>query len=375
MLGSISVNLLIIYLNFKTRYNFRPILIFIFFTTFCLLNINFHVSNLDFIKISIKYIWFISSIMCCIYVINNSGNIFLKLKTFSIIFSILVVVDCLSSYLLKGNIHIPQQGVRLSFLNYEIFKYLSLITIPFLIISSKKFWFLAFFLFLLNLLSTRSLIIASVIAITFSIILHYRYQIKHKFTYKAISYSITFIILISTIFITNRLRTQSFLHSSSMIARVYIWGNYLSLLRQFPLGTGPQGGFYLLQKDGFHSDLTQHLNVIKNFDDSIDLNKRQRILNINHKARSEESIFISYITSYGIIGFIIFSYLIFHILKILFCLFFNLKRYSNELLLLLIVILSVLTLGFFNSFHSGIFFLTFLFILFFKSMKSYSRIV
>lgn len=375
MLGSISVNLFIIYQNYKTRYKFRPLLIFIFFTTFSLININFHVSNYDFIKILMRYVWFISSIMCSVYIINNSGKIFPKVKKFSIIFAILVIVDCLLSYLLYRNIHIPQEGIRLSFFNYEIYKYLSLIAIPFLIYSSKKFWVLALFLFLLNLLSTRSLIIASFVAITFSFIFYYRHQINNKLTYKVITYCIAFIILISTIFITKNIRTQSFFHSSSMIARVYVWGNYLSLLQQFPLGTGPQGGFYLLQNDGFHSDLTPHLNVIKNFDNNIDLNKRQRILKINHKARSEESIFVSYITSYGFIGFIIISYLILHIFKIIFCSFFKLRKYSNELLLILTIICSVLTLGFFNSFHSGIFFLNFLFILFFKIKKTYSQIL
>lgn len=361
------INLIIVKDNIRVKIINKYIVTFILFTIIGLVHINFYIKAEDFFKVCIKYSWFISSILS-ISILAKIDDISKNLKAFYKIFFIILLFDVILSIFLNGNIYLPNEGIKLTLFYSDTMKFISLSSIPFYIFFGLKYWLLAFFILFLCLLGTRAEFLAALSSISLSIYFYYKYKIGNHFLKKIKGWTFVMFIVVCSTFMVLSVRTNSFTSSSSMVARILIWGNYISLLQSFPFGTGPQGAYYLLRTNGFNSELSQKLSFLIELDEKIDLTKRERILGNEKKGRSSESIFITFIVSFGIMGIVFIPYILLKISVTLFKLFA--KGYiPNTFIANFISMLSMLIYGLLNSFYNGSFILIFMVIIFMNNDK------
>jgi len=156
----------------------------------------------------------------------------------------------------------------------------------------------------------------------------------------------------------------------SYSARVAIWNTYLSLLKEYPFGTGPQGAYKIIEQTGASSD-PKKVTIVKHLADNQLFWKHYKILQQKKNPFSDESMHIGFIVSFGVFGFMFWIYLIFSLIKNfkISILFVN-KQFS----VIYVGFTSVLIYGLMNSFHLGYLYMLTLCISYFVYKPKYKPI-
>jgi len=363
ILGSLGLNIILLFFLKRVHIVSSFFIIFVFLSIMSVATGVLVIPQDKSIVIFVRYVWFLSSFLVCHALIKyDMEESFETMRVFFIYFSYLVVFDMAISYLIVGNIHVQNEGLVTTIVPSVISKYLSYAALPFLVISGKRYWMLALVIFATTLVGTRAGMLAGVFSL-FSILLMF-FEQRHKVNVLLVK--IGFIVLGSVMLfgsfiIANDMRTKPLDNTSSMVARVAIWASYLSLLREYPLGLGPQGGYYLLKYDGFHTDIDMVDDFLGGMISEKDLRDRFNILasKSNEKGISEESLHIDFIVAYGAAAIAFWCYLIIILLV-------DLKRaiftpIDYRLSVVYISFVAVLIYGLFNSFHNGVFYIALLY--------------
>jgi len=257
----------------------------------------------------------------------------------------------------------PNQGLKTILLPGAFTKYLFFMAIPFLIISGRNYIIITLLIFISLLFGTRTGVISSLFGITMSLYLELNSNKRLDNIIKKTLIIFTLsVIFFGTFNILQRgitLRTVSFNNISSMTERLAIWYNYLSLLKNYPFGTGPQGGYKILENKGFSSEFK--IGIINNSFDKEILTERFNILS-KYDYSSEESLHFGFWVAYGFFGIAIWLHLIFNLIKNF---RFALSYVNKEFSVIYFSFSSVLIYGLVNSFHLGSFYLVFLYISYF----------
>lgn len=360
MLGSLSLNTIILLYLMSIRKLPIVFIVFILSSLLVLIN-NFYIVG---ISVFIRYIWFLTNIFL-IYTIllNNRSKHFIEIQRYFIYISYIIILDIFISYLFYDNIVMPNQGLKTILLPGAFTKYLFFMAIPFLIISGRNYIIITLLIFISLLFGTRTGVISSLFGITMSLYLELNSNKRLDNIIKKTLIIFTLsVIFFGTFNILQRgitLRTVSFNNISSMTERLAIWYNYLSLLKNYPFGTGPQGGYKILENKGFSSEFK--IGIINNSFDKEILTERFNILS-KYDYSSEESLHFGFWVAYGFFGIAIWLHLIFNLIKNF---RFALSYVNKEFSVIYFSFSSVLIYGLVNSFHLGSFYLVFLYISYF----------
>ena len=178
--------------------------------------------------------------------------------------------------------------------------------------------------------------------------------------------------IIAVVFVLQNIRTKQLTSIISSIDRVVTWSQYLNVIADYPMGLGPEGGYYLVRKvpsrpglelSSFNSFILNQ-GLITGTETKIDdiISKRIRINRLS-KAKSSESFFIDFLCSFGVAGLCLALIFLFTFIKDL----KTVMRFSNVNFSILYISLGgTLVYGLFNSFHQGWFFIIFLYVLLLK---------
>ena len=322
----------------------------------------------DFFKIFLRFSWFASSVFLLSNILKRytKKHVFEIISYFFIHVAYLIILDVSMSFLINTDILIKNEGLKTFLLSVEFVKYASLVVIPFLVISGKRYWPIAVLILIFSMLGSR----ASIVSVLFSIVMSVVIILKLKKYYFLTKISVGIVSLIIILYVSlatiNISRTSDITSPGSTISRVVIWVNYMSLLENFPFGMSQQGAVYYFK----HMEFQNSNDVVKLLDGIVDVaDVRRRVHVYDKKTRmpSEHSIHVSFLTSYGVVGIFIWLYL----LGIMLLDFWRIIFYSTNYRFSIIYtsFSSMLILGIFNSFHTGWFFIVLFYYLYFLFRK------
>ena len=331
----------------------------------------------DFFTVFIKFLWILTSVFLINHIVRKFSlkSLFDELSKFSILIGYLLVTDLLLTFIFVKDVYVVNEGFKTILMSSGTFKKLALIALPFIFFSSRKNLPLGLIIFIYLLLGTRALILATGFIFLFVAIYYLRKSSKNFFN-RIFLTSFFLLIVASSIFLNNNIRTVQFSNIISSIDRVVVWAQYSNVILDYPFGLGPEGAFYLLSKNPSREgiELTNFTNLLieqeenLNSDLAIDVLVEKRMnINIDVQKRSSESLFLDFISSFGIVGFFLAVHLILILVKDLkkALSFKNLNLTSTYCSLC-----STLIYGFFNSYHDAILFVMIFYLIYLFLRKS-----
>lgn len=317
----------------------------------------------DFLAVFIKFLWILTSVFLINHILRKFSlkSLFDELSKFSILIGYLLITDLLLTLIFVKDAYVVNEGFRTILMSSGTFKKLALIALPFIFLSSRKNVFLGLIIFIYLLLGTRALILAAGFIFLFVAIYYMRKSSKNILN-RIFLTSFFLFIVVSSIFLNNNIRTVQFTNIISSIDRVVVWAQYSNVILDHPFGLGPEGAFHLLSNNPSRDaiELTNFTNLLigqeenLNSDIAIDeLVEKRMIVNIDVEKRSSESLFLDFISSFGIVGFLLVVHLILVLIK-------DLKKalsFENiKLTTIYCSLCATLIYGFFNSYHDAILF-------------------
>ena len=327
-----------------------------------------------FLPIFIKCLWIVTSIFLIHHaVINSDYEVqYQEFESFSISCGYFILTNIILSMIFIDQAYVPNEGFKSLLIAADNQKKLALMIIPFFFISDKKNFYVGSALLIYLLLGTRALMVAALFIFIFIIMSLINTSNTNSKYGKHLAFIMAVIFFVSLYFISSELRSRDLLNFISLIDRFAIWANYISIALQYPLGLGPEGAYYLLRDSGFNNTLdlgyvTQILTsneLATNTNTTAEslIQKRLNVTINKDGGASSESFLIDFICSFGLAGLLLLGHLIYRLVKkFRYALSFTDQKYS-------VIYLSLganLIYGFFNSYHSGIFFLIFLYIMLF----------
>lgn len=370
LLGSLAVNIVVISaLNFP-RYvgvNYISTFALIFFSGLVgIITVAGKVEDRELLSILIRFSFFLTSVVAVHNVfINTDSEIFSRIRKFFIFSAHIILIDIIISYLFNDGFYVPEEGLQTFLLNPAVLKYFSLMVMPFLLVSGWRY-FLHIVVFAISMyLGTRALVMAASFLFVFMAMVYFINNLnRHRRILKIHGIVLSLLLIVVATNFVNQTRSISFLNTSSLIARTVVWGNYLTSLKDYPFGLGPQGIYFFLRYEGYKSNFGKEtlywIFERKNVD------KRTRILGFNKSRMSAESLHIEFISAYGLVGLLIWIHLAATFLKDM---VYSMLFRNREFTIIYISFSSVLLYGLFNSFHLGGFLLVFLYFSYFRLRK------
>jgi hypothetical protein len=345
-------------------------------TSFFLVSLN------AFIVISVKYIWIVSCILLFDYLINEStiDKRFQELREFSHIAGYFLLLNLVLSLIFIQDSFVPNEGINTFIFSADNTKKMCFFVLPFFFISGKRNLFIGFILLIYLLLCSRATMLSAVfLFLYFSTFYLFSSSDYSKRTNKILIVPLLLLFVTSLVFITLNLRTVDLSNFISSIDRIVIWTQYITVAIDYPLGLGPEGAFYYLRENGLSSSINFNYfaqfitdqNLTTGTSTSIDslVTKRANVSAARGDVTiSSESMYLDLICSFGLMGFLLVSHLLVSIIV-------DLKRaltFTNLKFSLIYGSLGAnLVYGFFNSYHSGMFFITLLWMMYY-SLRSRS---
>jgi hypothetical protein len=313
-------------------------------------------------KVFTRYFWFLTNAFLIYSLLKHADAWhFEQLRRFFIVVAILIILDMFFSIVVYDKVLVEREGLQTLIITPGFVKYLSFMCLPFLIASRGRYLIVAFIIFVPMLLGTRAGMLAGLFTVLFMAIIASNMTFKNNRTLNVISVMVLcFVIVLSSLTVIRSERKMDLIHSSSLNARVAIWFNYLSLLKEYPLGVGPQGGYKILESHGNQSTLDPH--VLYGIVEEREISERMQILANKSKATSEESMHVGFIVSFGIVGILIWLHLVIRFLRDF---RYAMSYLNKEFTLFYVALGSVFIYGTFNSFHLGGFFVALLYVCYF----------
>ena len=180
---------------------------------------------------------------------------------------------------------------------------------------------------------------------------------------------------ISAVNISLQTRTVNATNFLSLADRIANWARYSQVMIDYPLGLGPEGGYYFLKENpDYHSvDISYLTKLAVNQkletgnDTAIeDLIQKRLMISSRFGARSAESIYFDFISSYGLVGLLLAAHLVFVLFKDF---KYAVSSLNSRFQIIYASIGGLMIYGLFNSFHSSMFLMFLLYVMYFTIRK------
>lgn len=332
----------------------------------------------DFIIVLIKFGWIFSSI----FLLNH----FCRRFKFPLIFSELSKFAVLVGYFLFGNLFLTiivvddpfvvNEGFKSLLISSDNAKKLALMVIPFLLMQSKRHFFCGVVLICYLLLGTRALMLSTFILLLYVVV---RF-LKKEGGQVRINSVLTAVVIASfaggglSLGIQSRsVDITSFLSAADRLAT---WSRYSKVIIDYPFGLGPEGGYYLLRSNpdrpgldiSFLTDLAVGSELTSESATPIEslIEKRLKV-SVALGARSAESLYLDIVASFGVAGFLVLLNVVIRLIKD-----FKLaiSSASSQFTVIYGSLGALMFFGIFNSYHSSLFFVMLLYIVYCSCIKS-----
>ena len=361
--GSLFLNVALLFLLGRVRKLPFFIVIFLAASVLSISNAYEMLGASDLSKVGARYLWFVSSIFLLFTLLKeNSDKKFELIRQFFVHVSYVILIDYILSFILQERFHSANEGLDTIILNPVFVKNLTLMALPFLFYSGGKHVFVGGVLFVATLFGTRAGIVSGVYILLFLSAIYFNSKISGSRIAKAVAIGVLCVVLVmSALFFVNRVRTVEVNDLRSLYARTAVWFNYLSLLDENPMGLGPMGGYSVLKERGNKSNLDS--SILYKLGGEENIKKRMRILGLGTTVSSEESLYVEFFSSYGLAGIILWLYFVATLFKDF---TYAVSNVNKKFTVIYIAFTPVLIYGLLNSFHSGVFFIVFLYIAYFS---------
>ena len=273
-----------------------------------------------------------------------------------------------------NDVFVVNEGLQSLLISEEKSKKLTLLVLPFFFLADKRNLVPGFFLFLYLLVGTRALMLSAIFLLLFFVIHYLNSSSTMKNQHKIIAILLIFSVFGGIFFTLLSLRAGDLTNFVSTLDRVVVWSQYYQVLQNYPLGLGPEGVYYYLSAYGFSSTidlgfLSQFLTAqgittgAETAANSIEELVLKRLkVSAQRDAISSESMFLDFICSFGIIGALVIGNLFFNFVKDF---RYAISFVNNNFSIIYGSLGANLIYGFFNSDHTGIFFISILYIMYF----------
>ena len=361
--GSLFLNIALLFILGRMRKLPIYSLIFLMASTLSILNAYEMLGASDLFKVGARYAWFVSSILLLFTLLKeNNDKIFELIRQFFVHVSYVILMDYILSFILQERFHSTNEGLDTIILNAVFVKNLTLMALPFLFYSGGKHLFVGSVLFIATLFGTRAGIASGVYILLILSAIYFNSKVSGSRIAKVVTVGVLFVVLVvSALFFVNRVRTVEVNDLRSLYARTAVWFNYLSLLYDNPMGLGPSGGYSVLKERGNKSNLDS--SILYKLGGEENIKKRMRILGLGTTVSSEESLYVEFFSSYGLAGIILWLYFVATLFKDF---TYAVSNVNKKFTVIYIAFTPVLIYGLLNSFHSGVFFIVFLYIAYFS---------
>ena len=123
----------------------------------------------DFISVTIKYIWILSSVILINHLVNSSNkqDKFIEIQSFAILTGYIILVNIFLSIIFINEPIVPNEGIKSLLISSDSSKKLCLLVLPFFFMSDRRHIATGSLLLIYLLLGTRALIVSSMFLFLF----------------------------------------------------------------------------------------------------------------------------------------------------------------------------------------------------------------
>jgi hypothetical protein len=332
----------------------------------------------DFIAICVKYSWILTSAFLINHLVKHTSFevLFAELSRFAIFTGYLILISVVFSLVIINDAYVVNEGIQNFLISSSMSKKFALLVLPFFFLGNSRHLPYGVLLLIYMFLGNRALMLSALCVALFVLVRFLRQSKASLGQQKLLKVVFVCVFVISVSFLAISQRTVGLANPLSSIDRVVGWAQYVKVILDYPLGLGPEGGFYFLKKypsrQGLQlSAFSEYLvdreistGTLTSIDDLIE--KRVRI-HTDLDAKSSENLYIDFVASYGIIGIVLLLHLMYKFVwNFRYALAFSDLRFST----IYASFGGLLVYGLFNSFHSGMFFLLLMYISLFAARKS-----
>ena len=332
----------------------------------------------DFITICVKYSWILTSAFLINHLVKHTSFevLFAELSRFAIFTGYLILVSIVFSLVIIDDAFVANEGIQNFLISSSMSKKLALLVLPFFFLGNRRHLPYGVLLLIYMFLGNRALMLSALFVALFVLVRFLGQSKVSHGQHKLLTVALMCVFVSSLLFLATSQRTVGLANPLSSIDRAVIWAQYVKVILDYPLGLGPEGGFYFLKKHPSRQGLP--LSAFSEFlvDREIStgtltttdalIEKRVRV-NTDLDAKSSENLYIDFVASYGIIGLVLLLHLMYKFVwNFRYALAFSDLRFST----IYGSFGGLLVYGLFNSFHSGMFFLLLMYISLFAARKS-----
>ncbi|MDB4188292.1 hypothetical protein N9729_00965 [bacterium] len=292
-------------------------------------------------------------------------------------------MNTLLTILIVNEPYVMNEGFKSILISSDHAKKLGLIVLPFLFLGDKRHILCGTLIIFYLMLGTRALMLSTVCSVLFIMFRFVNMQlgsnikpdskIKHRWLIVLLVFSFT----AGAFNLALQSRSTDIRNFISMADRLANWSRYSKVIVDYPLGLGPEGGYYYLRKNpertGIDISYLTELAIDQELETgtatSIEslIDKRLRI-SAGIGTRSAESIYFDFICSFGLVGLLLVTHLVFTLFKDF---KYAVSSFNPRFHLIYGSFGALMVYGFFNSFHSSMFLVLLLYVMYFSSRKEY----
>ena len=331
----------------------------------------------SFSVVIVKFLWILTSVLILSHLVlwSNFKLRFEELRKFAIFVGYFVLASTLLAILIVDEPYVGNEGFRSLLISADNSKKLGLMVLPFLFLGQKRHILCGVLVIFYLSLGTRALVLSMLFSVGFIIIRFLKMQTATTVKQRLLIISLTFSFASVAVILAVASRSTDITSFLSTADRLATWSRYSQVIADYPLGLGPDGGYYLLRNSpervgidiSFLTEIAVEQDLNTGSSTSIEslIDKRLKV-SAALGARSAESIYIDFISSYGLMGFLVLTHLIFTLIKDF---KYAVSSFGLEFPIIYGSFGGLLVLGLFNSFHSSMFFIVLLYVVYFAARR------
>ena len=338
-----------------------------------------------FVVVIVKYIWILTSVLLLnhLFTASNFKFSFEELSKFVIFVGYFIIVNNLLTILTVNEPYVVNEGFKSLLISSDHAKKLAIVSLPFLFLGEKRHFLCGMLLIFYLLLATRAAMLTASLSVFF---IMFRFlnmrsgdkinpgiKIKHRW----LLVIMIFFVVGSALNLAVKSRLGDITSFISTADRIANWSRYSQVFVDYPLGLGPEGGYYLLRKNperigvdiSYLTELAIDQDLETGTDTSIEkLIDKRLMVSAKIGTRSSESLYFDFICSFGLVGLLLLIHLVFVLFKDF---KYAVTSFNPRFPLVYGSFGSLMVYGLFNSFHSSMFFLLLLYVIYFLSRNEY----
>lgn len=377
LIGSLLLNIFLILELLKISKMPRSYSLFFILAIIGLISAYMALGQTSFVIVIMKYLWILTSILLLKHLVTMSKFKirFVEFQKYAIFVGYFIVVNTLLTILVVDEPYVINEGFKSLLISSDNAKKLGLMVLPFLFLGNKRHILCGFFIIIFLALGSRALMLSMIWSVFFIMVsvlkAHGASKSKHKWLITLLVASFA----ISAVNISLQSRTVNATNFLSLADRIANWARYSQVMIDYPLGLGPEGGYYFLKENPeYHSvDISYLTKLAVNQkletgnDTAIeDLIQKRLMISSRFGARSAESIYFDFISSYGLVGLLLASHLVFVLFKDF---KYAVSSLNSRFQIIYASFGGLMIYGLFNSFHSSMFLVFLLYVMYFTIRK------